>query len=156
MNKAVPGIFGQIDGLASHSYPNPAFSQPPHVHTDKSIASFTYERNLARNLSGKTLPIFITETGWTAEGISDEQRAAYYKTALNTIWKDEGIVAITPFLLRASGNFNKFTFINENGQETKQYVAVKDEPKTKGAPTVLATILQNPLVGSINLPEKSF
>ena len=29
MNQAVPGIFNQIDGIASHSYPNPGFSQSP-------------------------------------------------------------------------------------------------------------------------------
>src|SRR5665811_270480 len=31
MENAVPGIFNQIDGLSSHSYPNPGFNQPPSV-----------------------------------------------------------------------------------------------------------------------------
>ena len=29
MNDAVPGIFSEIDGLASHSYPNPGFAAAP-------------------------------------------------------------------------------------------------------------------------------
>ena len=46
MDDAVPGIFARLDGLSSHSYPNPAFSQPPTVDTKMSITSFKYEQAL--------------------------------------------------------------------------------------------------------------
>ena len=36
MHKEVPGIFGKIDGLGSHSYPNPGFSEPPWVKTTRA------------------------------------------------------------------------------------------------------------------------
>lgn len=137
VNEADPQVFTMIDAFASHSYPNPAFSQPPDVLTTKSIASFTYERDTLKSFTGKELPVFITETGWTDEGISDEKRAEYYKTALNSIWSDKGIVAITPFLLKAGGVFGQFSFIKDNGQDTKQYDAIKDMPKVKGNPPAI-------------------
>lgn len=135
MTLAVPDVFSAVDGISSHSYPNPGFSQPPSVNTTKSIASFTYERKLIKQLSGKELPVFITETGWTSETITDEQRAKYYDTALKSVWADAGIVAITPFLLKATGPFGKFSFITDAGEETKQYEKIQDMPKVKGLPT---------------------
>ena len=56
---AKPGTFSQIDGIASHAYPNPGFTQPPTVLNSKSIASFSYERDLANFLANKKLPVFI-------------------------------------------------------------------------------------------------
>lgn len=137
MHDADPAVFSLIDGFSSHSYPNPGFSQPPSVHNTKSIASFTYERNLLKSFSGKDLPVFITETGWTSENITDEQRAEYYKTALASIWADKGIVAITPFLLNAGGMFGQFSFLKDDGQGSKQYEAIQQMPKVKGEPPVI-------------------
>jgi hypothetical protein len=34
MDAAVPGVFQKIDGMASHSYPNPGFSQSLLLPTD--------------------------------------------------------------------------------------------------------------------------
>lgn len=141
MNAAVPGIFYQVDGVASHSYPNPGFSQPPSVHTSKSIASFMYERELLRQMTSKKLPIFITETGWSLDRVSDEARANYYNEALKGVWADPDIVAITPFILHAAGPFAQFSFIREDGKETPQYSALKNIAKTKGAPTVTVRVL---------------
>jgi hypothetical protein len=135
MHDAVPGIFNQIDGLSSHSYPNPAFAQPPSVLNAMSIASFFYERDYAQRLSNKKLPVFITETGWTDEKVSDDDRARYYDEALKTIWADEGIVTIAPFLLRAGGgNFKQFSFLTETETPTKQYDMIKNLQKVKGEP----------------------
>lgn len=137
MQTAVPGVFAQIDGIASHSYPNPGFSQPPTVNTSKSIYSFEYEKQLIDSYANRSLPVFITETGWTAEGISDETRAAYYQEALTNVWNDPDIVAITPFLLQGSGGpFEKFSFLKTDQSETKQYQAYKNMIKVKGLPTI--------------------
>ena len=137
MHSEVPGIFNQVDGLASHSYPNPAFSQPPTVTTNKSIVSFRYERDLAYALSGKKLPVFITETGWTAETVDDARRASYYTHALSDAWSDEGIVAITPFLLKAGGGpFGIFTFLTAEGKTTKQYDVFAKHASVSGRPVL--------------------
>src|SRR4030067_1844688 len=72
MNESVPGIFDQIDGIASHSYPNPGFSQPPTQISSNSIHSFKSEKQLADSLSNnKSLPVFITETGWSSSVLPD-------------------------------------------------------------------------------------
>lgn len=138
MNDAVPGIFNQIDGLGSHSYPNPGFKQPPFILTSQSIYSFSYEKNLSYRLSGKDLPIFITETGWSANEVSYENIASYFSSAFNFVWSDENIVAVTPFLLQAgSGPFEQFTFIGRSGKN-KIYEAIERLPKIKGQPILNA------------------
>lgn len=134
MNEAVPGIFNQIDGLSSHSYPNPAFSQPPN-QKPQGVSSFKFERALARELGARDLPIFITETGWSKDRVSDYIISLYYKDIFTSIWADSGIVAITPFLLSANaGPFMAFSLIQSDGTETAQYKVLKSLPKINGAP----------------------
>jgi len=135
MNNAVPGIFSQIDGLGSHSYPNPAFLQPPSVDTSKSIGSFKYEKDLAEKLSNKSLPVFITETGWSLDMVNESRMASYYAEAFQTVWNDENVVAITPFLLKAgTGPFSQFSLINIHGAPTLGYKALEKIQKVKGNP----------------------
>jgi hypothetical protein len=141
MDKAVPGIFNQVDGVASHSYPNPGFSQPPSSQTDESISSFKYERDLLSQLSSKKLPIFITETGWSSQKVNDDQEANYYQQAFQTVWNDPQIVAVTPFVLTGSGPFDQFTFIKSDQSFTKQYTAIKNMAKVKGEPTLTQRVL---------------
>lgn len=142
MNQAVPGIFNQIDGIASHSYPNPAFSQPPTVNTRMSIYSFSYEKALVDSLSNKPHPVFITETGWSQDAVGKQNAATYFMQALNTPWNDSSIVAITPFLLQA-GNppFATFSFLDASGSPSPLYTAVANLPKTKGEPTLNESVL---------------
>lgn len=136
METAVPGIFNQIDGYSSHSYPNPGFSQPPTRVSPMSISSFTFERELLKSMSSKKLPVFITETGWTALAINDLERADFYQNAFKNAWSDLEIVAVTPFLLRANGAFQEFSFLDENGNPTPQYKMIKSLSKTKGTPAL--------------------
>lgn len=142
MNKAIPGIFNQLDGMSSHSYPNPGFSQKPDANSTTGIGSFIHERDLMKQLSNKELPVFITETGWSAEAVPEDTRVQYYDEAFKTIWNDKGIVAITPFLLQAgAGPFEKFTYITASGYKTKQYNFIHDLPKVKGVPSFPTRIL---------------
>lgn len=135
MNNSVPGIFNQVDGLASHSYPNPAFSQPPSFDTQKSITSFRYEKELVEQISSKNLPIFITETGWSLKNVREEQIASYFKEAFGNVWKDENIIAVTPFILRAGdGSFAQFSLINKDNRPSLVYKALQDIPKEEGRP----------------------
>lgn len=137
MNDSVPGIFNQIDGFSSHSYPNPAFSQPPSINTPKSIYSFRYESDLIGQMSIKKTPVFITETGWDQEAVSEKNAIKYFSQALDGAWKDSNIVAITPFLLRAGeGPFRKFSFADGNGNKKDIFKMFEDLPKTKGEPNL--------------------
>ncbi|MEN9407683.1 MAG: hypothetical protein RLZZ455_899 [Candidatus Parcubacteria bacterium] len=147
MDQAVPGIFNQIDGFNSHAYPNPAFSQPPSVQTVTSISSYRYEKTLITQLTDKTLPVFITETGWSGLELSDKTRAAFYKEAFQGAWSDPDIIAVTPFLLRAGGGpFEQFSFINNEGKPTEQYRAIEKIAKIKGQPTQNSTPTPTPQV----------
>ena len=136
MNDSVPGIFGKIDGIATHSYPNPAFASPPSYLGQNSINSFSYEQNLAKLLGDKTLPVFITETGWSTNSIAPATQAQYYKQAFADVWSDKSIVAVTPFLLTAGGDsFKQFSFIVD-GTKSEQYIAISNLPKVAGKPNL--------------------
>lgn len=133
MEEAVPGIFAKIDGIASHSYPNPAFSSPP-SSAKNGIFSFFYQKNIADNLSNKNLPVFITETGWTSNAISGEQQSVYYQDAFRNYWNDKSVIAVTPFIFTANqGPFGQFSFI-KNGEKTKIYNTYKSILKVNGQP----------------------
>lgn len=151
MNQEVPGIFNQIDGISSHSYPNPGFSQPPNIQTSRSITSFIYELELIEGLSNKKLPIFITETGWTQEEFSDKVIGDYFKTALENVWNHPQIVAVTPFLLKAGpGPFEKFSLINDNGDENEIFKSLEGIGKIKGKP--LPAIAKK-VLGDVEVPQ---
>ena len=153
-----PDIFNKIDGIASHSYPNPAFSEPPSVHTTMSITSFLYEKNLLQTFASKDLPVFITETGWSQDAVGQQNAAQYLSTAFQTVWNTNSVVMVSPFLLMAgSGPFTQFSLLNSDGSPNMVYQALARLPKTKGAPVVNPP--QNVLAAStqINkLPIKNF
>lgn len=142
MHQAVPAIFHQVDGIASHSYPNPGFSQAPSAESTMGVGSFRHERALVREFTGKDLPVFITETGWTSDAISDQTKIQYFQQTIDTIWNDPGIVAITPFVLDARhGGFPQFSFLNATGSATPQYDFFKNLTKVKGTPTIPVKVL---------------
>lgn len=133
MEDVVPGIFARIDGISSHSYPNPGFSAPP-SGARVGVNSFFYQKQIADTFSGKDLPVFITETGWTQNNISFDTQENYYRETLENYWNDSSIVAITPFIfLAGEGPFEQFTFIKDN-QKTRLYDFYKAFSKEKGEP----------------------
>jgi hypothetical protein len=135
MNDAAPGIFAEIDGLGSHSYPNPGFSASPSTYR-MGIYSFYYQNNLVEQLSGKKLPVFVTETGWSSDKVSDSTQADYYTNAFTNYWSDVQVVVVTPFILRADqGPFVQFTFL-KNGSATAVYNTYKNLVKVKGEPQI--------------------
>lgn len=137
MESSSPGIFGRIDGLGSHSYPNPGFSVPPWIGTKKSISSFKYEMNLVYQFSDKVLPVFITETGWSREKVPENQISSYFTYAFEKVWSDHNVVAITPFLLQAGqGPFFQFSLLNEDGTYNEVSKSLTKIPKNKGEPTI--------------------
>lgn len=157
MNQEVSGIFGKIDGLGSHSYPNPAFSVAPWIITRKSISSFKFEQNLAFELSGKNLPVFITETGWSTEKVSQNQIASYFAYAFENVWSNENVVTVTPFLLQAGpGPFFQFSLIREDGAFNEISKTLQGIPKTKGTPPVNINPTSNLSQSQKNAPIKTF
>jgi len=142
MHAAVPGIFNQIDGLASHSYPNPGFAQAPSVINGESIASFQFEKNLIQTMTNKQLPVFITETGWSTDSIPGTVIANYYQQAFSTIWNNPYIVTVAPFLIQAnSGPFVPFSFITAANAQTPEYTTIASMPKVKGSPVISSKVL---------------
>src|SRR3989338_6521100 len=147
MYNAFPDVFTKIDGISSHSYPNPGFRQPVNVLSRRSIASFRYEKQLADLLADKDLPVFITETGWSKEEVDQYIIASYYKTAFNSVWSDKSIVAVTPFLLSGTrAGFRQFSLTKENGEHHEDYKVLKEIEKVKGEPLLARTVEE--LVGS--------
>lgn len=159
MHEAVPGIFNQIDGHASHSYPNPAFAQPPSKQDNMSIASFRFEKEMIENMRSVStpLPIFITETGWSLEKVSEDTIAQYYKTAFQEVWSDESVIAVTPFILRAGGGpFTQFSFLRADNSPTHFHQTMTTLPKVKGQPTITKKVLGEHIVFKKDVPIKSF
>lgn len=156
MNEAIPGIFEKIDGLAVHSYPNPAFASPPSYLGTNSIYSFNYEQDLILELTGKNLPIFITETGWSSDTVSELKQTQYYKEAFESIWNDENIVAVTPFIFHADqGPFRQFSFIVDN-KKTDLYLGYLQLSKIKGQPQIEPDVFRNTPSKITDLSIKSF
>jgi hypothetical protein len=158
MNDAVPGIFDMIDGLGSHSYPNPGFKQMPTVLTSQSINSFFYEKNLAESLGNKNLPVFITETGWTKNALSEGQIGKCFEDALKNVWSDKDVAVVTPFLLQAGTEpFSQFSMLDANGKTGQIFATYQQIAKTRGEPTV-STQSANLSLGSVlsSLPVRTF
>ena len=146
MEKTVPGIFNQLDGWASHSYPNHGFRGKPTDTGKTSIRGYQWELAILKkyfNLK-KDLPVFITETGWVKDNlkskksklISPEVAANYFKLAFENLWlKDERILAVTPFVLNyPQPPFAEFSWLDENGNPYLQYQVIQNLPKSSWWP----------------------
>ena len=156
MNNEIPAVFDQIDGFASHSYPNPGFSQPPFVATPKNISSFSFEKNFIQRFTQKDIPVFITETGWSKSAISDATAAFYYSHAFSSVWSDKSVVAVTPFLLRAgAGPFIDFSFVGNDQKPTLEYRALETLIKIKGSPVLVRSKTEENVKRDF-LPAKKF
>lgn len=154
MEEVVPGIFSKIDGIASHSYPNPGFSAPP-SSARVGIYSFYYQKQLADIFSEKNLPVFITETGWSSDSISSALQSKYYADSFNNYWNNQDIIAVTPFVFNADeGSFAQFSFI-KNGKKTPIYETFRNLPKTKGEPILSGDIIETSDSNS-SFPTKKF
>ncbi len=156
MNEVVPGIFNQIDGISSHSYPNPGFSMPSSFLNTRTIDTYYYEKKYLETLTSKSLPVFITETGWAADSNSQDRIGTFYQDAFQNVWKDQYLIAITPFIFNAGSDpFKKFSFLDSNGNPNKIYNAYFSIPKTKGSP-IISSEKKVLSTKNKNLPIKNF
>lgn len=140
-----PEILDKIDGWTSHSYPNPGFSASPYNSGKGTIRSFEWEISYLKSLGLKrTLPVFITETGWThsfgmslnSSLLTPETISDYIKIASETIWNSTDIVAVTPFVFNYQDvPFDHFSLKKIGVNEFyDHYFAYKILPKIKGQP----------------------
>jgi len=146
-------IFEKIDGFSSHSYPNPGFAAAPSTTKRMGVATYRYEYDYINARASSKKAAFITETGWDDTVVTSTVISDYYIHTFDQIWgadKDK-IVAVTPFLLHASGPFEKFSFI-KNGQPKLYYTAILGINKTRGQPEILpvAQKPQSEVGGSIS------
>ncbi|MFH1827057.1 MAG: hypothetical protein ABH812_01320 [bacterium] len=151
-----------IDGLASHSYPNPGFQGGPYDKGRGTVSTYDWELSYLYGLGvQKNLPVFITETGWPhSENISTQNNnfpsssvvGQNIKAVYENIWmNDQRVRAVTPFVL----NYQTEPFLNfswkKQGSEDfyDQFNEVKNINKIKGDPEQIIKASIN-----IDLPSK--
>lgn len=127
-----------LDGLTSHSYPNPDFSASPYMNGRGSITGYRWELNYLSYLGfSKELPVFITETGWRRGPLTEEQVAENIRVAFEEVWfSDPQVVAVTPFILNYQNPpFLGFSWRKQGTDEYyQQYFKVQSVSKTRGNP----------------------
>lgn len=136
MISANPNAFENIDGWTSHSYPNPAFSGKETDRGKGTIRSFEWETSTLKSLGiNKELPIFITETGWSNQNLSESEIGERLSYAFTNVWTDSRIVAVTPFILNyPQPPFGVFSWTKSDGSFYSFYDKVRNLAKTKGEP----------------------
>lgn len=126
-----------VDGLSSHSYPNPGFHGSPYGSGRTSIRGYEWELDVLKEFGVmKDLPVFITETGWRHDGVDSDTIAKYFRIAFEMWQLDDRVRAVTPFILSYQGDpFLNFSWQKLNSDEFySHYYAVKAMPKVWGNP----------------------
>lgn len=127
---------GLLDGLSSHSYPNPNYSGSPYDWGRGTVRTYDWELGLLRSLGiNKELPVFITETGWKRG--NENVVANNFQTAFQNVWNlDDRVRAVTPFVMDYQTQpFLEFSWKKLDSQEFyQQYYSVQSLEKTKGEP----------------------
>ena len=119
-----PEIFSYIDVWNSHSYPNPGFISSPTRYGKNSLRGFEKELDFWKIKTGNDYKVMITETGWKETAWNSRQLSSYYVYAMENIWSDDRVLAVTPFLLKGSpGPFSSFSFYDADNQPTNQFHA---------------------------------
>lgn len=136
MLKKFPNLFDNIDGWVSHSYPNPAFSG---AATDKgrgTVRTFDWELSYLRGLGiTKTLPVFITETGWSNKNLTESEIGERLVFAFKNVWDDGRIAAVTPFILNyTEPPFDEFSWKKKDGDFYSFFNQIVEIQKSKGEP----------------------
>lgn len=131
-----------FDGWSSHSYPNPGFSGSPWDAGRGTIRTYRWEVDYLKSLGiDKSLPVFITETGWErGRRLSESDVANYYRAAFENIWmQDKDVIAVTPFVLDyQSDPFLGFSWKKQNKSEYfQQFETVQNVKKTEGSPEIV-------------------
>lgn len=127
-----------FDGLSSHSYPNPGFAGSPEGTGRGTVRTYEWELSLLQGLGiEKDLPVFITETGWSSQGVPREFVGSYMRQVYENVWEqDPRVRAVTPFILNyQSEPFLSFSWQKPGSTEFyPQYEEVRMIEKVRGRP----------------------
>lgn len=119
MKNAQPDVFNYVDGWTSHSYPNASID--------------IYGQELF--FIGKSLPVFITETGWPNNKYSESQISTNLIKAFTNTWNDPKVIAVTPFILDyTSPPFDVYSWKKGDGSFYNFYSDVQKMTKIGGTP----------------------
>ena len=139
-----PQYFKHIDAISSHSYPNHGFVGRPTDVGRYSIRGFQWELNFLQSLGvQKTLPVFITETGWPhREGQTNNDSyytssttSDFFKAAIQTWSQNPHVQAITPFIYNyPNPPFDHFSWLDSNENLYPSYKQIIDLPKKTNQP----------------------
>lgn len=142
-----------FDGLSSHSYPNPNFAGSPNGQGRGTVNNYKWELSFLGSLGVKSLPVFITETGWNGDVLSRTQIAQNFVKAYENVWlADDRVVAVTPFVLNyQSEPFLKFSWTKKGNEGVyPEYISVQQMQKIKGDPD----IIQKGEIGVLDFPNE--
>ncbi len=136
MIAAEPNVFENIDGWASHSYPNPNFSGSAGAFGRGTVRTYLWELDYLKSLGvSKNFPVFITETGWIHSGSLTTDIGPKIEKAYIEAWSDERVVAVTPFVFNYSESpFDIFSLKSKSGEYYDFYYNVLGLAKIKGEP----------------------
>ncbi len=134
MTTAVPGIWSQLDGWASHAYPAEGLGWGFFVAYSASMPGLLFFEHELTAI-GMTLPVFITETGWTTDAGANGSRqdiANWTVDAYNHPWLTHpDIAAVMPFMLQ-DGGWEAFAWVDSGGSPYPVYNAVRTQRCTLG------------------------
>lgn len=126
-----------VDGLSSHSYPNPGFHGSPYDSGRTSVRGYEWELDVLKEIGvTKDLPVFVTETGWIHNGADSDAIAENFRTAFEKWQLDNRVRAVTPFILSYQGEpFLNFSWQKLNSSEFySHYYVVEAMQKVWGNP----------------------
>lgn len=126
MLQAEPRIAETIGGWNSHSYPNPGFSGRPTDTGKLSLRGWESELLVLKEFSTRDIGVYITETGWEENNTTRRWIKGYYAYAVDHVWSDPRIQAVTPFVLNGSpGPFERLSFFDASGKPTLSFDAFR-------------------------------
>ncbi len=141
----LPALFENLDGWASHSYPNPGFVGSPEASGRNSVMNYQWELEVLKSFGvQKKLPVFIKETGWPHfEGLttrsgyhSARQVARNFEVYFQRLLSDDRVRAVTPFIFNYQEDvFGNFSWRMPNSDQFyPQYDTLLAIEKTAGRP----------------------
>lgn len=140
MYAADPEVFTGLGGWNSHSYPNPAFSASPQAKGKNTLRGYEFELAFLKGKAERDLPVYITETGWEDSAKTSRWLTSYYQYALQHIWSDSRVVAVTPFVFKGDpGPFTRFSFVKGDDTPTRQYTALQAALRLVNGQTTAST-----------------
>lgn len=113
MEAGAPGVFDDLDGWASHSYPASNEGYGFFVPFDQAHTGLTYYEVELATIGRPGLPVLITETGWRTDEATRQQIADWTVQAFTDVWlPDDRVKAVMPFLLRGGSGWTNFEWVS--------------------------------------------